>query len=149
VRELLIKTGKPYVIENVPGAPLRDPVMLCGTMFGLGAYYSAPGSVIPEDQFYELRRHRLFETSGFEIKRRECRHRHPVIGIYGGHVRNRSKLAGGRGTVDFAGCDHVELARQALGPTLNVEMTMGELSNAVPPAYAEYISRQWLNSRPT
>jgi DNA (cytosine-5)-methyltransferase 1 len=38
VRELLIATGLPYVIENVPQAPLRDPVTLCGGMFGLPVY---------------------------------------------------------------------------------------------------------------
>ena len=47
VRERLAGSGIPYVIENVPGAPLRSPVMLCGAMFaGLRVY-----------------RHRLFEAS--------------------------------------------------------------------------------------
>jgi len=39
VREALRATGKPYVIENVPCAPLIDPAELCGCMFGLGAEY--------------------------------------------------------------------------------------------------------------
>jgi DNA (cytosine-5)-methyltransferase 1 len=47
VRELLEDTGLPYVIENVDGAPLRDPVTLCGTMF--------PG--------LRVIRHRLFEAN--------------------------------------------------------------------------------------
>ena len=34
-RQALQATGRPYIIENVPGAPLRKSVMLCGTMFGL------------------------------------------------------------------------------------------------------------------
>jgi DNA (cytosine-5)-methyltransferase 1 len=43
---MLIKTGKPYVIENVEGAPLINPAILCGTMFkGL-----------------RVLRHRLFEA---------------------------------------------------------------------------------------
>ena len=47
VRDMLIRSGLPYIIENVEGAPLRDPVMLCGTMFkGL-----------------RVIRHRLFETN--------------------------------------------------------------------------------------
>lgn len=46
VREILEVLGVPYVIENVPGAPLRDPIELCGAMFGLGTY-----------------RHRLFESN--------------------------------------------------------------------------------------
>lgn len=36
IRFLLLQTELPYVIENVPLAPLNDPIMLCGTMFGLG-----------------------------------------------------------------------------------------------------------------
>jgi DNA (cytosine-5)-methyltransferase 1 len=46
VRDALRATGRPYVIENVPGAPLEDAVVLCGAMFGLKTY-----------------RHRLFETN--------------------------------------------------------------------------------------
>ena len=47
VREMLMRSGKPYVIENVDGAPLLDPVVLCGTMFkGL-----------------RVLRHRLFEAN--------------------------------------------------------------------------------------
>lgn len=45
-REKLKASGLPYIIENVPGAPLIDPIKLCGSMFGLGA---GP---------YDLRRHR-------------------------------------------------------------------------------------------
>jgi SAM-dependent methyltransferase len=44
-RERLIASGLPYVIENVPGAPLIDPIQLCGTSF-------------PP---LEVRRHRIFE----------------------------------------------------------------------------------------
>lgn len=47
VREALDAAGKPYVIENVPGSPLRNPVVLCGFMFGR-----------------EMYRHRWFEAGG-------------------------------------------------------------------------------------
>jgi DNA (cytosine-5)-methyltransferase 1 len=45
-RDLLERTGLPYAIENVPGAPLCDPVAICGSSLGL-----------------DVRRHRLFETN--------------------------------------------------------------------------------------
>jgi DNA (cytosine-5)-methyltransferase 1 len=47
VRPLLQATGLPYVIENVPGAPLINPVTLCAWQFGR-----------------EMYRHRLFEAGG-------------------------------------------------------------------------------------
>lgn len=50
IRQRLIETNKPYCIENVVGAPLINPILLCGSMFpGLRVY-----------------RHRLFE-SNFKI----------------------------------------------------------------------------------
>lgn len=48
VRDLLLSTRKPWIIENVVGAPLKNPAVLCGLSFGL-----------------KVRRHRLFETSFF------------------------------------------------------------------------------------
>jgi DNA (cytosine-5)-methyltransferase 1 len=79
-REALRATGKPYVIENVPGAPLITPFILCGTMFDLGW----------EDA--ELRRHRLFESSTFMLTP-SCAHgrRRSTVGVYGGHLRNRRR----------------------------------------------------------
>ncbi len=50
VREALIRSGKPWVIENVPGAPLVNAIMLCGIMFGLRVF-----------------RHRFFETSSLVL----------------------------------------------------------------------------------
>jgi DNA (cytosine-5)-methyltransferase 1 len=56
VRELLIATGVPFVLENVPGSPLKDPVTLCMSMFGRPAY-----------------RHRWFETgNGFSFTAPAC-----------------------------------------------------------------------------
>ena len=142
-RELLIATGKPWVIENVPGAPLRSPFTLCGTMFGLGV-----GDA-------ELRRHRLFETNwyclldmvcrhckptvgvygdsaGISHTRREAAERRRVIGVYGGHGRDRRRIAN---TQNYSTADR----RTAMGIDW---MTGAELSQAIPPAYTEWIGRR-------
>jgi DNA (cytosine-5)-methyltransferase 1 len=123
-RALLRSAGVPYVIENVPGAPLIDPVILCGSQFGLGA------------QGCQLRRHRLFESS-FPIRQPKCLHGGPVIGIYGGHARRRSARHGGRGTRDIWIGGHVAACREAMGIDW---MTLDEISEAIPPAYTRHIA---------
>lgn len=50
-RTMLKASGVPYVIENVMGAPLIDPIVLCGSMFDLGVKGA------------QLRRHRQFEAN--------------------------------------------------------------------------------------
>ncbi|MBI5940101.1 MAG: DNA cytosine methyltransferase [Caulobacterales bacterium] len=129
-RELLRAAGVPYVIENVPGAPLLEPVVLCGSMFGLGA------------DGHQLRRHRLFEAS-FALPKLRCAHRQPVIGIYGGHVRNRAAKHGGRGTADFPGANKKGLALDAMGLT-DRELTMDEISQGIPPAFTKWLGEQLL-----
>lgn len=123
-RRRLQSCGGPWVIENVPGAPLGMGIQLCGTSFGLGA-----GGA-------ELRRHRHFESS-MMLLGAPCDHRLPVIGVYGGHARNRKRSVGSRGARDFYG-----KAGEALGIDW---MTIAELSQAIPPAYAEFIGRQVLS----
>jgi DNA (cytosine-5)-methyltransferase 1 len=118
----------PWVIENVEEAKwaMRDPITLCGSMFGLGA------------QGCRTQRHRLFE-SNFPIEQPVCSHDHrPVIGVYGGHARKRAAVHGGRGTKDVWEGGHKTAASEALGIDW---MTLGELSEAIPPAYALYIGR--------
>lgn len=135
-REALLQIGRPYVIENVVGAPLIDPVRLCGTSFGLG--------VVARGGWRELRRHRLFETN-FPMLAPPCQHRGAVIGIYGDHARDRQRQrqTGGRG-VDFPDKDKIGLAQTALGtPWITV---WRELSQAIPPAYTEFIGRQLLRA---
>ena len=126
VREFLASTGLPYVIENVEGAPLRDPQLVCGTALGLGV------------NGYRLRRHRLFEAN-FPIKPPNCLCHfddRPVIDVSGGGptFAPRTDTAGGR---TYKGT--VAEKRAAMGIDW---MTGAELVEAIPPAYAELIGRQ-------
>ena len=119
VRELLDATGLPYVIENVPGAPLRADIVLCGSMFGLA-----------------VRRHRHFETSWTASPwTLTCRHDVPIAGVYGHpHGPNgawRGMLPGNMASWSNAmGIDWMTKAR--------------ELAEAIPPAYTEFIGCQLL-----
>ena len=136
-RDKLEKWGGPYIIENVVGAPLKNPVLLCGTMFDLGW----------EDA--ELRRHRIFE-SNIPLVGGACKHgNRATIGVYGGHLRNRKRArtigvyGEGRdsvrkfdkGVADFT----VEEGRKAMGIGW---MTIAELCQAIPPAYSQYLGKQ-------
>jgi len=121
-RERLKASGLPYIIENVEGAPMQDFIVLCGSAFGLRF----------EDA--ELRRHRLFEVVPPIPFVPPCAHRHGarVIGVYGGHGRDRRRRAN---TQNFS----TEARREAMGIDW---MTGAELSQAIPPAYTEYIGRE-------
>lgn len=131
VRARLRASGLPYVIENVPGAPLENPVQLCGSSFGLG-----------------VRRHRLFESNVLVLVPR-CHRSHtaPIRAYYGRPSliawqapQNSGRVARGenltplyRGTVDQAVAD------------MGIDwMTWDELREAIPPAYTEYIGAQLL-----
>ena len=112
--------GGVYVIENVPRSPIHGLFLLCGTQFGLGASGA------------QLRRHRYFEMEPpIAALIPPCAHRRNgrVIGVYGGHGRDRRRKAN---TEDFS----VEQRREAMGIDW---MTGAELSQAIPPAYTEYI----------
>lgn len=77
-RDALERNGRPYVMENVRGAPLQATIMLCGTMFGLGTPCGA-----------ELQRHRYFEAPWFAGFVPECRHgRGPTIMVVGDAARD-------------------------------------------------------------
>lgn len=109
--------GKPWVIENVPGAPLIEPVELCGAMFGLRTY-----------------RHRLFESNvpleapeRPEHKARTTKMGRPVRdGEYMHVVGN------------FTG---VDLAREVMGMPW---ASRDGLREAIPPAYTEFLGAQLL-----
>ena len=116
-RGALRRWGLPYVIENVPGAPLIDPVVLCGSSFSL-----------------MVRRHRLFEAS-FKIETKPCRHREQgrPVGVY--HVLNDHVPQGG------TTAKTLYEGQAAMGIDW---MTWLELKEAVPPAYTEWIGKQML-----
>jgi DNA (cytosine-5)-methyltransferase 1 len=113
-RERLLLTGVPYVIENVEGAPLINPVRLCGSAFGLGA------------NGRQLRRHRLFE-SNVPIMVPSCQHRGQPVGVYG-------TGGGGQMTRGYKGTP--EEYREAM----EIDWaTRAEIAQAIPPIYAEFI----------
>lgn len=125
-RELLEWTGLPYVIENVEGAPLREPVTICGTALGLGV------------DGYRLRRHRLFEAN-FPLVAPPCacaNDARPIIDVSGGGPTHAPRLDGGGGRT-YKGT--VEQKRRAMGISW---MTGGELVEAIPPAYTSLIAPQ-------
>ena len=108
----------PYCIENVPGAPLDDPVTLCGSMFGLGA------------QGYQLQRHRIFESNIFFFPPASCAHVGQPLPVYG-HAGGTSKRDG----LKFPGTD---AWREGMGIDW---MTGKELAESIPPAYTEWIGK--------
>jgi DNA (cytosine-5)-methyltransferase 1 len=123
VRDMLIRSGLPYVIENVDGAPLLDPVVLCGTMFkGL-----------------RVLRHRLFETNFLVLV--PPHGRHPKC-----HTMDKRKAHYGKTddmrdfvSVNGGGNCSVAAARDAMGIDW---MTKDELNEAIPPIYTEFIGEQ-------
>ena len=124
-RERLKAWGGLYVIENVAGSPLNPgAIRLCGSAFGL------------RTKGAELRRHRYFE-SNVPMLSPPCRHGQEkrVIGVYGGHGRDRRRKTNGQ---DFP----TEARREAMGIDW---MTGTELSQAIPPAYAEFIGKAALS----
>jgi DNA (cytosine-5)-methyltransferase 1 len=119
VRDLLDATGLPYAIENVMGAPLRNPVMLCGTMFnGLRVYRHRNFECSPPIYWPPYHNAHLFRPT--EVGRRVAEHGWMTVA---GHFSD-VKAAGVAMGIDW--------------------MSRGELAEAIPPAYTEWIGRQLL-----
>lgn len=117
VRERLLGTGVPFVIENVKGArrDMQRQIELCGTMFDLKVY-----------------RHRLFESNRLLLQPYHVKH--------GDHMDKSMHFISPKGFVAVAGHSFpAEYARQAMGIDW---MSRDELSQAIPPTYAEYIACQ-------
>lgn len=122
VRAALLEWGGAYVIENVVGAPLLDPVRLCGSSFGL-----------------RVRRHRLFE-SNTALLSLPCQHTPGApVGVYGDHADSREYLRP-NGSRRGAKAVSVADAQAALG--IDWMHSWDDLTDAIPPAYAEFIGAQ-------
>jgi DNA (cytosine-5)-methyltransferase 1 len=119
-RERLDASGLPWVIENVPGAPIRIDLLLCGSMFGLS-----------------LRRHRLFESNVTVAPwTPPCNHSDPITGVYGHpHGKGGAWRNGKRPMLPS------DLATWSAA--MGIEwMPAKSLAQAVPPAYTELIGVQ-------
>ena len=126
-RRLLTKAGKPWIIENVEGAPLAtetdlfggNGVMLCGTQFGLRIW-----------------RHRLFETS-FPIDRPgPCRHDRPPLNPHREESRQRMRQ-------EFGQVDLEKIWREEAGVAW---MDKAGGRQAIPPAFTEFIGKQLIRT---
>lgn len=127
VRERLQATGLPYVIENVQGAPLVNAIRLCGSSFGLG-----------------VRRHRLFEIHPMPIGVPPCAHHlqpEPIDVTGTGGARSGPRLDGGGGNSRKP--QNLAHARQVMGIGW---MSRAELSEAIPPAFTEWIGDRLLEA---
>ena len=117
-RAALIASGKPYIIENVPGSPLINPIQLCGSSFGL-----------------KVRRHRLFE-SNMPLVGSKCNHKTQgrPIGVYGS--LNDEIPKGGKTATT------IDEARKAMDMDWAI---WTELVEAIPPAFTKYLGGQIVN----
>lgn len=116
VRSRLLRSGRPWVIENVPGATLRVDLMLCANTFGLRSY-----------------RHRIFECSfgiGAPVHK-------PHLVRVNRRGENRLKHWKNGGHITITGDVGRYCGKEAMGIDW---MTGNELSQAIPPAYAKYIA---------
>lgn len=126
IRDALIVTGRPYVIENVMGAPLHTVIVLCGAMFGLRVY-----------------RHRSFESSHMIFQPGHVPHIPGQLGGYRKGLLPRKAPRDWDGFITVAGNNfYLDAARRAMGIDW---MQRSELAEAIPPAYTEYIGAQLIN----
>lgn len=132
VREALIATGKPWIIENVSGSPMPSAIELCGSMFGL-----------------PIHRHRWFEASFLVLAPGQCRYMKGFYNVVGGKTRGYGSYASQTRTyVDAKGTTRKGEGhfRRHIGcDALEIDwMTLDEMSEAIPPIYTEWIGKYLL-----
>ena len=137
-REFLKATGLPYVIENVVGAPMENPVTLCGSTL-------CETATDEDGTPLFLRRHRQFESNVLlfegecrcvELKREGFK----IGGVYGGGSRDRNHAE----NVRHGGYTPSKAVQERL---MGIDwMTQKELNQAIPPAYTEFIGRQLMDA---
>jgi len=125
VRALLQESGLPYVIENVEGAPLIDPIMLCGTMF--------PG--------LRVLRHRLFETN-WPLPAPWHPSPHPLVFTHDKRKSHHGKLDQNTSFVQVTGGGNCTMANAKAAMGIDWMKTKHELNESIPPAYTEYVGQQ-------
>jgi DNA (cytosine-5)-methyltransferase 1 len=123
-RQLLQVANRPYVIENVEGAPLIDPVTLCGTMF-------AETSVI---------RHRLFETN-WPLVAPSVHPKHPLVFTHDKRKAHYGRLDQDVSYVQVTGGGNATLANKRRAMAMPWANNHG-LNEAIPPAYTLWIGAQ-------
>jgi len=116
IRNRLLETELPYIMENVIQAPLIDPILLCGTMFPILKVY----------------RHRKFESNISLVVPPHPKHVERL-----GRASNRPNT---NGWMTVAGhITGIEQAKKAMGIDW---MTGRELVQAIPPVYTSYLGKQ-------
>lgn len=125
VRELLIETGLPWIIENVQGSGVRRDLTLCGEMFGL-----------------DVLRHRWFEISGFRAKQPDhLPHRGRVGGYrHGIHYEGPYKAVYG----DGGGKGSITEWQRATGVDWTTDRR--EIAESIPPAYTRHVGNHLMKA---
>lgn len=123
---MLKDLGVPYVVENVPGAPMRPDIILCGSMFGL-----------------KVRRHRWFQSNLTLRPPGPCRHKEQgkPIGVYHvmGDTAQGVDRTTGRYVIGGSTAKTLEEGREAMGIDW---MPWKSLKEAIPPAYSRWIGHE-------
>ncbi len=115
-RELLLASQKPFVIENIPRAPVRKDLLLCGVMFDLGVF-----------------RHRIFECS-FPIF-------NPPHKKHNGKIGDGKYFCITQNGWDYVHLQEYDLEKWKLAMGIDWTINKRMLAEAIPPAYIEYIGK--------